>query len=299
VSVLLHRETRVVVQGLTGREGSFHARLMREYGTRIVAGVTPGKGGLVHEGIPVFDTVAEARERTGAGASIVFVPRPRAADSIVEGIRAGLALVVCTTDGIPAHDMLRIRALAKAGGCTVLGPNCPGLISPGQSKLGFMPAHVYVPGPAGVVSKSGSLSYEVAFELTRAGIGQSSVVGIGGDLVKGASFVEVLPLFADDPETRLVVLLGEIGGEDEQLAASWLSAHRLDKPVVAYLVGRSAPPHLKLGHPGTVFVRRGGDGFAEKNDRLRQAGVEIASSPWDLAERAARALRGGRVGRTA
>jgi succinyl-CoA synthetase alpha subunit len=218
---------------------------------------------------------------------------------MVEGIRAGLALVVCTTDGIPAHDMLRIRALAKARGCTLLGPNCPGLISPGKSKLGFMPGHVYSPGPAGVISKSGSLSYEVAFELTRAGIGQSSVVGIGGDLVKGASFVEVLPLFAEDPETRLVVLLGEIGGEDEQLAAAWLSVHRMQKPVVAYLVGRSAPPLRKLGHPGTVFVRRGGEGFDAKLERLRSAGVEIAASPWDLAERAARALEHDRVGRIA
>jgi succinyl-CoA synthetase alpha subunit len=291
VSILLDRETRVVVQGLTGREGSFHARIMRDYGTRIVAGVTPGKGGRDHESIPVFDTVAQARAATGAEAGIVFVPRVRAADSLVEAIRAGLRLVVCTADGIPAHDMLLVRAIAKEAGCTVVGPNCPGLISPGKSKLGFMPSHVHAAGPVGILSKSGSLSYEAAWELTRAGIGQSTVVGIGGDAVKGVGYTELLPLFAEDPETRLIVLLGEIGGEDEQLAAAWLSTHRIRKPVIAYLVGRSAPPSVRIGHPGTVFLRQGGGtGFDDKLDRLRQAGVEIVNNPWELAERAARAL---------
>jgi succinyl-CoA synthetase alpha subunit len=264
---------------------------MREYGTHIVAGVTPGKGGRDHESIPVFDTVAQARAATGAEAGIVFVPRPRAADSLVEAIRAGLRLVVCTADGIPAQDMLLIRAMAKEAGCVVVGPNCPGLISPGKSKLGFMPSHVYVPGPVGILSRSGSLSYEVAWELTRAGIGQSTVVGIGGDAVKGVGYAELLPLLAEDPETRVIVLLGEIGGEDEQLAAEWLSAHPVGKPVIAYLVGRSAPPAVRLGHPGTVCLRQGGGtGFEEKVGCLRRAGVEIANSPWEIAERAARAL---------
>ena len=291
MSILLDRETRVVVQGLTGREGSFHGRIMREYGTHIVAGVTPGKGGRDHESIPVFDTVAQARAATGAEAGIVFVPRPRAADSLVEAIRAGLRLVVCTADGIPAHDMLLIRAMAKEAGCAVVGPNCPGLISPGKSKLGFMPSHVHAPGPVGILSRSGSLSYEVAWELTRARIGQSTVVGIGGDAVKGVGYAELLPLLAEDPETRVIVLLGEIGGEDEQFAAEWLSAHPVGKPVIAYLVGRSAPLTVRLGHPGTVCLRQGGGtSFQEKVDCLRRAGAEIANSPWELAERAARAL---------
>ena len=297
MSILLERATRVVVQGITGREGSFHARVMREYGTNIVAGVTPGKGGTVHESVPVFDTVAQARAATGAEAGIVFVPRARASDSVVEAIQAGLRLVVCTTDGIPVHDMLRIRATARAAGCTVVGPNCPGLISPGKSKLGFMPSHVYAPGPAGILSRSGSLSYEVGYELTRAGIGQSTVVGVGGDPVKGAGFTELLPLLAADPDTRLIVLLGEIGGDDEERAAEWLAANRAPQRVIAYLVGRSAPPSVKMGHPGTELAADGG-GFERKVARLREAGVEVADSPWDLAARAARALHDDRGRRT-
>jgi succinyl-CoA synthetase alpha subunit len=279
---LLDGGTRVIVQGMTGREGSFHARLMREYGTRIVSGVTPGKGGQVHDGIPVFDTVVEARRATGAEASIIFVPKLAAVDGMVEAIRAGLRLVVCTTDGIPVHDMLLVSAMAREAGCTLIGPNCPGVISPGRSKLGFMPSHVYSQGPVGVSSKSGSLSYEVAYELTRATLGQSTVVGIGGDPVKGCSFVDLLPLFADDPETRAVVLLGEIGGTDEERAAGWLERNQIRKPVIAYLVGRTAPPFVKMGHPGTLFVRDDRS-YAEKVERLRAAGATIASSPWDIA----------------
>ena len=281
MSILLDEATRVIIQGVTGREGSFHARLMREYGTRIVGGVTPGKGGQAHDGIPVFDTVAEARRATGAEASITFVPKSAAVDSVVEAIRAGLRLVVCTTDGIPVHDMLPVGAMAREAGCRLIGPNCPGLISPGRSKLGFMPGHVYSRGPIGVMAKSGSLSYDVAYELTRAGLGQSTVVGIGGDPVKGCSFPDLLPLFADDPETRAIVLLGEIGGTDEERAAAWLERNRPRKPVIAYLVGRTAPPFVKMGHPGTLFVRNGRS-FAEKVECLRAAGATIASSPWDV-----------------
>lgn len=290
MSVLVDRTTRVVVQGLTGREGSFHARIMRDYGTLIVAGVTPGKGGSSHEGVPVFDRVAEARAATAAEAAIVFVPRASAAASMIEAIEAGLRIVVCTTDGIPVHDMLRIRALARRAGCTVIGPNCPGIISPGRTKLGFMPSHVYSPGPVGVLSKSGSLSYEVAYELTRAGIGQSTVVGVGGDPVKGADFVDLLPSLAADPDTSVIVLLGEIGGDDEERAAAWLATHRPSKPTVAYLVGRSAPRAVRMGHPGTELVGDDG-GFEEKVRRLRQAGVMIATSPWDLTARVAAALQ--------
>jgi succinyl-CoA synthetase alpha subunit len=296
VTILLHRETRVVVQGLTGREGSFHARVMREYGTRIVAGVTPGKGGQEHEGLPVFDRVADARAATGAEAGIIFVPRARAADSAVEAIRAGLRLVVCTTDGIPVHDMLRIRAMAREAGCTVVGPNCPGLVSPGESKLGFIPSQVCSPGPVAVLSRSGSLSYEVCQELTRAGIGQSTVVGVGGDPVKGSTFADLLPLVAADPQTRAVVLLGEIGGSDEEQAAEWLARHTLSRPVIAYLVGRSAPPFEKMGHPGTMFVRDERS-FGYKVERLRASGVEIAEAPWDVPRLAADALAGAGAAR--
>ncbi|HWT78847.1 MAG TPA: succinate--CoA ligase subunit alpha, partial [Candidatus Methylomirabilis sp.] len=255
--------------------------LMREYGTQIVGGITPGKGGQTHEGIPVFDTVVEARRETGAEASITFVPKSAAVDSMVEAIRAGLRLVVCITDGIPVHDMLLVRAMAREAHCTLIGPNCPGLITPGKSKLGFMPSHVYDPGSVGVVSKSGSLSYEVAYELTRAGLGQSTVVGIGGDPVKGCSFVDLLPFFVDDPGTQAIVLLGEIGGTDEELAADWLEENRTRKPVIAYMVGRTSPPFVKMGHPGTLFVRNDRS-FVEKVERLRAAGVTIASSPWDV-----------------
>ncbi len=285
MSILLDGATRVIIQGVTGREGSFHARLMREYGTRIVGGVTPGKGGQVHDGIAVFDTVAECGRSTGAEASIIFVPKSAAVDSAMEAIRAGLRLVVCTTDGIPVHDMLLVGAMAREAGCTLIGPNCPGVITPGRSKLGFMPSHVYSPGPVGVMSKSGSLSYEVAYELTRAGLGQSTVVGIGGDPVKGSSFVDLLPLFADDAETRAIVLVGEIGGTDEEQAAGWLGGNRLRKPVIAYLVGRTAPPFAKMGHPATLFVRSDRS-YAEKVERLRASGAAIASSPWEVAARA-------------
>ncbi len=298
MSILLDRSTRVVVQGITGREGSFHARLMREYGTTIVAGVTPGKGGGEQDGVPVFDTVAEALAATGAEAAIVFVPRARAAGSVAEGVAAGLRLVVCTTDGIAVHDMLRIRAAAREAGCTVIGPNCPGLISPGKSKLGFMPGHVHAPGPVAILARSGSLSYEVAGELTRAGIGQSTVVGVGGDPVKGATFADLLPLLAEDPETRLVVLLGEIGGEDEERAAEWLRLNRIRQPVVAYVVGRSAPPAVRMGHPGTELAPAGRS-FELKVERLRSAGVTVVDSPWALVAAAAAALRGAGKGRSA
>ncbi len=290
MSILLDGETRVIVQGITGREGSFHACLMRAYGTRIVAGVTPGKGGQMHDGFPVFDTVAEARQTTEAEASISFVPKAAAVDSLVEAIRAGLRLVVCTTDGIPVHDMLLVARMAREGGCTLIGPNCPGLIAPGKSKLGFMPSHVYGPGPIGVMAKSGSLSYDVAFELTRAGLGQSTVVGIGGDPVKGCSFPDLLPLFAEDPDTRAIVLLGEIGGTDEERAAGWLDRNRIGKPVIAYLVGRTARPFVKMGHPATLFVRNDRS-YAEKIECLRAAGATVASSPWDVAACAQSAIR--------
>lgn len=295
MSILLSKDTKVLVQGLTGKEGSFHARIMREYGTRIVAGVTPGKGGQKHEGTPVFDSVAEAREATGAEASIVFVPRAAAADSVVEAIGAGLSLIVCTTDGIPVHDMLRVRSMAREAGCVLIGPNCPGIISPGRAKLGFMPSHVYAPGPVGVISRSGTLSYEVSRELTLAGVGQSTVAVIGGDLVKGSGYVDLLLLFRADSETGVIVLLGEIGGDEEERAAKWLRENELGKPVVAYIVGRTAPPFVRMGHPGTVFVRDL-HSFERKVMRLADAGVHVAASPWEAAALAKR-LAGDAAGR--
>ncbi|MHB1011557.1 MAG: succinate--CoA ligase subunit alpha [Desulfobacteria bacterium] len=282
MSILLDGGTRVIVQGVTGREGSFHFRIMRDYGTRIVAGVTPGKGGMNHEGVPVFDTVEEARDATGAEASIIFVPKSAAVDSAAEAIRAGMRLVVCTTDGIPVHDMLKVRSMAREAGCTLVGPNCPGVISPGKSKLGFMPSHVYSEGPVGVIAKSGSLSYEVAYELTLAGLGQSTVVGIGGDPVKGCSFPDLLPMFVEDPETRIIVLIGEIGGKEEEAAADWMLRNGVTKPVIAYVVGRTAPPSMKMGHPGTLFVWDGGR-HEGKLERLRAAGAVVTDSPWGVA----------------
>lgn len=282
MSILLDGATRVIVQGVTGKEGSFHFRIMRDYGTRIVGGVTPGKGGMDHEGVPVFDTVAEARDATGAEATIIFVPKSAAVDSVTEAIRAGMRLVVCTTDGIPVHDMLKVRSMAREAGCILVGPNCPGVISPGKSKLGFMPSHVYSEGPVGVIAKSGSLSYEVAYELTLAGLGQSTVVGIGGDPVKGCSFADLLPRFVEDPETRIIVLIGEIGGNEEESAADWMLRNEVKKPVVAYVVGRTAPPSAKMGHPGTLFVWDGGR-HEGKLERLRAAGAVVADSPWGVA----------------
>jgi len=282
VSILLDGATRVIVQGVTGKEGSFHFRIMRDYGTRIVGGVTPGKGGMDHEGVPVFDTVAEARDATGAEATIIFVPKSAAVDSVTEAIRAGMRLVVCTTDGIPVHDMLKVRSMAREAGCILVGPNCPGVISPGKSKLGFMPSHVYSEGPVGVIAKSGSLSYEVAYELTLAGLGQSTVVGIGGDPVKGCSFADLLPRFVEDPETRIIVLIGEIGGNEEESAADWMRRNEVKKPVVAYVVGRTAPTSAKMGHPGTLFVWDGGR-HEGKLERLRAAGAVVADSPWGVA----------------
>lgn len=285
MSILLHRGTRALVQGLTGREGAFHGSAMRSYGTELVAGVTPGKGGTEHEGLPVFDTVAEARAATGATATILFVPPAVAADGIAEAIDAGMELIVCTADGIPVHDMLRVRRLLvrqsrRGGGPVLIGPNCPGLISPGQAKLGFMPDSSHRPGPVGVTSRSGSLAYEVCLLLTRAGLGQSTVVGVGGDVVKGADFTDLLPLFEDDPDTAAVVMLCEVGGDDEERAARWLVERGRGKPVVAYVAGKSAPAGERMGHPGTQLCS-GGD-YARKLAVLRSAGALVAETPWHI-----------------
>jgi succinyl-CoA synthetase alpha subunit len=291
MSVLVGRHTRLVVQGITGREGSFHAARCREYGTQVVAGVTPGKGGAVHEGVPVLDTVDAAVRQEGANTSLIFVPPVAAADAIMEAADAGIALVVCITEGIPTLDMVRARAfLADRPGCRLIGPNCPGLITPGQAKVGIMPGHIHKPGPVGVVSRSGTLTYEAVHQLTGLGIGQSSCVGIGGDPIIGTSFVDVLRLFREDRETRAIVLIGEIGGTGEERAADVI-AEGLGKPVVAFICGQTAPPGRRMGHAGAIIA--GGKGTAaEKMDALARAGAHVVVSPADIGESMARVLKG-------
>jgi len=296
MSILVDRRTRVLVQGITGAAGSFHARQMKAYGTALVAGVTPGRGGsLFDEEVPVFDTVAEAVRRTGATASAIFVPPAGAADAIVEAAEAGIALVVAITEGIPILDMVRVkRALESRPGTRLVGPNCPGVITPDQCKIGIMPGHIHRPGRVGVVSRSGTLTYEAVKQLTDLGLGQSTAVGIGGDPVHGTDFVDVLRLFQDDPGTDAVIMIGEIGGAEEEKAAAFIRDH-LTKPVVGFIAGRTAPPGKRMGHAGAVIS--GGTGTAEaKIEAMRKAGVTVVDGPHllgqamkDLLDRRARA----------
>jgi len=277
MSILIDETTKLVIQGITGRDGSFHALKMKEYGTKVVAGVTPGKGGGTVDGIPVFDTVADATRATGANASIIFVPVAFAPDAVYEAIDAGLKLVVIITEGIPVADMDRIYHYAKQKGTRFVGPNCPGLISPGKSKVGIMPAHIHTPGPVGVVSRSGTLTYEVVYALTRAGQGQTTCVGIGGDPVIGTDFLDCLAMFEADPATKAVVLIGEIGGDDEERAAVFVK-EKMTKPVVSFIAGRTAPPGKRMGHAGAIIS--GGAGTAEsKREALVAAGVAVADTP--------------------
>ncbi|HYD40791.1 MAG TPA: succinate--CoA ligase subunit alpha [Anaeromyxobacter sp.] len=295
MSILVDRRTRVLVQGITGAAGSFHARQMKAYGTALVAGVTPGRGGsLFDEEVPVFDTVAEAVRRTGASASAIFVPPAGAADAIVEAAEAGVALVVAITEGIPILDMVRVkRALESRPGTRLIGPNCPGVITPDQCKIGIMPGHIHRPGRVGVVSRSGTLTYEAVKQLTDLGLGQSTAVGIGGDPVHGTDFIDVLRLFQDDAGTDAVIMIGEIGGAEEEKAAAFIRDH-LTKPVVGFIAGRTAPPGKRMGHAGAVIS--GGTGTAEaKIDALKKAGVTVVDGPHllgqamkDLLERRAR-----------
>ncbi len=282
MSVLVDQNTRLLVQGITGREGEFHTHHMIEYGTQIVAGVTPGKGGMEVAGVPVFDTVSEAMERTGANASIVYVPARFAPDAMYEAADGGISLIVCITEGIPTLDMIRVCYYLDYKGVRLIGPNCPGVITPGKCKVGIMPGHIYHPGPIGVISRSGTLTYEVVWELTQQGLGQSTCVGIGGDAVIGSDFIAILRLLEEDPETKTVVLIGEIGGTDEERAAEFI-AHEMTKPVVAFVAGRTAPPGKRMGHAGAI-IEAGTGTAAEKITALERVGVPVARHPAEVAD---------------
>ncbi len=288
MAIWLDANTRVVVQGLTGKEGQFHAAKCREYGTKIVAGVTPGKAGAVVDGVPVFNTVADAKAATGCTASLIFVPPLGAADAILEAADAGIELIVCITEGIPARDEVAVRQRLAGSGARLIGPNCPGIISPGKAKLGIMPAHIHRSGHVGVVSRSGTLTYEAVDQLTKLGMGQSTCVGIGGDPVPGTSFVDVLEAFNADPQTESVVMIGEIGGSAEEEAAAYVKAN-MKKPVVAFIAGQTAPPGRRMGHAGAIIS--GGKGTAkEKIEALEAAGIRVAATPAEIGITMARAL---------
>jgi succinyl-CoA synthetase alpha subunit len=288
MSVLVDGSTRVVVQGITGKEGAFHAARCKEYGTQVVGGVTPGKGGTTHEGFHVWNTVAEAVASEGATCALIFVPPAGAADAIMEAAAAGIRLVICITEGIPVADMVRVKHFLAATSSRLIGPNCPGVITPGQAKIGIMPGHIHKVGPVGVVSRSGTLTYEVVGQLTNRGIGQSTCVGIGGDPVNGTTFVDVLTLFNDDPETRAIMMIGEIGGTAEEEAATFIDAH-VKKPVVGFICGQTAPPGRRMGHAGAIIA--GGKGTAaEKMKALEVAGVTTVRSPADMGATVARVL---------
>jgi len=283
VSIYVDKSSRVLVQGITGRDGSFHARQMREYGTNVVAGVTPGKGGQKFDGeVPIFDTVADAVAQTQANVSVIYVPPPFAADAMMEAAAAGVALIVCITEGVPVLDMTRVYPYVKEHGARLIGPNCPGLITPGECKVGIIPGRICTPGTVGVVSRSGTLTYEVVDQLTRAGIGQSTCVGIGGDAFYGTSFIDVLGAFENDPKTKAIAMMGEIGGTDEQEAAQFIH-DRMKKPVVGFIAGQTAPPGRRMGHAGAIISGSAGTA-AEKLEAFEKAGVGIARRPKDFVE---------------
>ncbi len=281
MSILVNKDTRVLVQGITGKEGSFHTKQSLEYGTKIVAGVTPGKGGTTWEGkVPVFNTVADAVKAEGASAALIFVPPPFSADAVLEAADAGVAVIVCITEGIPARDEARVKAAIKANGARLIGPNCPGIITPGECKMGIMPGYIHKQGRVGVISRSGTLTYEAVWQLTESGLGETTCIGIGGDPVPGTSHVDALELFNADPATEGVVLIGEIGGTSEEEAAAYIKAN-MKKPVVAFIAGQTAPPGRRMGHAGAIIA--GGKGTAaEKMKALTEAGVVVVKSPTEL-----------------
>lgn len=288
MGILIHKDTRVLCQGITGHAGSFHTERMLEYGTRLVAGVTPGKGGTLHHNLPVFDNVLEAVTKTGANASVIYVPAPFAADAIMEAADAGIGLVVCITEGIPTLDMIRVIKYLSNRKTRLIGPNCPGIITPGACKIGIMPGYIHKPGTIGVISRSGTLTYEAVWQLTQRGIGQSTCLGIGGDPIVGTDFVEVLRLFQNDRETQAIVMIGEIGGSAEEEAARIIQKE-ITKPVIGFIAGRTAPQGKRMGHAGAIIT--GGKGTAaSKIDTLKTAGITIADSPADIGDTVAKIL---------
>lgn len=282
MGVIVGKETRAIVQGITGTQGSFHTKLMLEYGTKIVAGVTPGKGGTSVHGVPVYDTVEEALEKHEANASIIFVPAPYAADAAMEALENGIKTIVIITEHIPIKDSVSVVAYARRVGATIIGPNTPGIITPGECKLGIMPVHIFKPGKVGMVSRSGTLTYEIAAGLTKKQLGQSTCIGLGGDPIVGLNFIEVLKLFEKDPQTEAVAIIGEIGGNLEELTAEYIAKEKYPKPVVAFIAGRAAPPGKRMGHAGAIVMGRAGTAET-KIEAFKKAGVEVAEKPSDVA----------------
>jgi succinyl-CoA synthetase alpha subunit len=289
MAIVVDRDTRLVVQGLTGSEGRFHGLRNRAYGTNVVAGVTPGKGGQEVEGIPVFDTVAGAVEKAGANASLIFVPARGAADAIFEAVDAGIETVICITEHVPVHEMLRAYTYFRPKGVTMVGPNCPGVLSPGKANVGIIPAEIFSEGSVGLVSRSGTLTYQIGHELTQLGLGNSTIVGIGGDPIVGSSFIDVLEKFEADPETELIVLVGEIGGDEEEKAAQYISEH-VSKPVLSYIAGFSAPPGKAMGHAGAIISGSSGTAIAKK-EALEARGIEVGATPTEVAQMVASRMR--------